>query len=226
MKQRTLLATWSLPISNELIGIFRMSEIFLGFFGLWIGFNGVFLGLWKFGRYEYEEIAAPWTTNGELPGEEHNVVGCNPTTVAETTAMIGAAEYFTPGTVLFNETLTFRIARPVFRNATGIETLEVSGIKLAQPQLQCHWRAYLYYPTADAATTVACPEFVGLFNYVPHTGMAIFEGRNRRWRVALNSKLVALRKESFTDIVVTIAQFGPTIQPVTFKKIHIYYDTT
>ena len=52
------------------------------------------------GRYEYEEVPALWTTNGELAGQENNATKCNPTTAAETVAMIGAADYFSPKAVL------------------------------------------------------------------------------------------------------------------------------
>lgn len=131
------------------------------------------------GRYEYEEMPAGWTTNGEVEGQENNVTRCNPATEAETVAMIGAADLSSPAAVLYRDPVTYRVARPAVRNGSAVEVLEVAGIEMGAPALQAHWRAYLYYPTAEAATSVACPEFAGLFNYVPHAGMAIFEGRNR-----------------------------------------------
>ncbi|KAG0602916.1 hypothetical protein M758_10G051400 [Ceratodon purpureus] len=177
-------------------------------------------------RYEYEEMPAAWTTNGELAGQENNVTLCNPATAAETTAMIGAADYFSPDTVFFKDPITFRVARPAVRNSTGVEVLEFSGVDFAEPSMQVHWRSYLFYPTAVTGTSAACPEFAGAYNYVAHPGMAIFKGRNRKWRVALDSKLVALGKQNLSDIVVTLAQFGPTIQPVQFAKVEITYDTS
>lgn len=175
-------------------------------------------------RYEYEEISAEWTTNGQLPGQENNISKCSNLDASQINALIGVTQYPSPADIIYKEPYTFRVARPAFNsNATnGTEVLEIQGIKM-DSTIQGHWRAYLYHPYAVADTPVGCPEFIGIFNIVPHVGQANYH-RNRAWRVALGPKLQALGMENYTDVVITLAQYGPTIQPMTFAKVSIVYD--
>lgn len=177
-----------------------------------------------FNRYEYEEMPTAWTTNGQLPGQENNISKCSNLDASQLNAVIGVTPYPSPDDIIYTSPYTFRIARPTNTSnaANGTEVLEIQGINL-DATIQAHWRAYLFHPSALAETSVACPEFIGIFNYVPHIGMALFN-RNRVWRVALGPKIEANGKQNYTDVVITLAQFGPTLQPMTFQKVSIVYD--
>lgn len=102
--------------------------------------------------------------------------------------------------------------------------LEIEGIKV-DGRFQSHWEAYLFFPSVDINTPVSCPEFFGTFNFVPHVGQAQFN-RDRVWRVAVKDKLVALGKDNYTDIIVTLVQFGPNVQPLGIGKARIVYDAS
>jgi len=125
--------------------------------------------------------------------------------------------------VLSSQPLTFRVPRPE-QSSGGEEVLEISGIKL-DPSLQAHWEAYLFFPSAGASTSVSCPEFVGTFNHIPHVGQAQLK-TERGWRVALRMKLETLGKQNYSDIVVTLTQFGPSIQSLSFSRATVVWDTS
>ncbi|KAG0610577.1 hypothetical protein M758_7G076400 [Ceratodon purpureus] len=178
-------------------------------------------------RYSYASSPAAWLTNGMKRGEENSVTLCNPTNPSQTRAMIFAARELTDTDVLGSTPLTFKVSRPeqsTRPTTPAEEVLEISGIKL-DSTLQSHWEAYLFFPSADSTTAVSCPEFVGTFNFIPHVGQAQL-ARDRLWRVAFTTKLVALGKENSTEIVVTLVQFGPNIQNLKFSKASILWDTS
>lgn len=125
--------------------------------------------------------------------------------------------------ILNSEPLTFRVARPE-RSDVGAEVLEIQGIKV-DGTFQSHWEAYLFFPSAEQNTSVSCPEFFGTFNFVPHVGQAQVN-RERVWRVAIKQKLIDLGKDNYTDIIVTLVQFGPNIQSIQLAQAKVLYDTS
>lgn len=172
-------------------------------------------------RYKYESSPTPWVTNGLKTGEEE-VALCNPTTDSQVLAMIAAFPPFTDQTMLFFEPITFRVPRPP-SSSKGTEVLEIQGIRFNQT-LQVHWEAYMYFPTANAKTGVLCPEFFGTYNFIPHTGQAIYNPA-RVWRAAVGPTLKRLGKEKHSHVVVTLVQVGHSIQPVKFTRARILYDS-
>lgn len=174
-------------------------------------------------RFRYEQMPTGWVTNGQLPGEENSVPLCYRGNPTKTRKLIADTPYFKPSMVLHTVPLTFKVQRPRRRPEVGVEVLELSGLSLI-PALQAHWEAFLFLPNGNNKTTVSCPEFIGTFNYVAHVGQALFN-RERRWRVALGPKIMALGKENYTDVVITLAQFGPNIQPITFERAVVVFDT-
>lgn len=174
-------------------------------------------------RYEYEESPTAWITNGQKAGYENSIPVCNPMNPSQTNAMIIATPELTIQDKLGAEPLTFRVPRPE-RSDVGVEVLEIEGIKV-DGRFQSHWEAYLFFPSVDINTPVSCPEFFGTFNFVPHVGQAQFN-RDRVWRVAVKDKLVALGKDNYTDIIVTLVQFGPNVQPLGIGKARIVYDAS
>lgn len=168
-------------------------------------------------RYEYEAAPAEWMSI------DSTIPYCNPTNPSQTRAMILSIRELNASDVFGDQPFTFRVPRGE-QSEKGHEVLEILGIEL-DANLQVHWEAYLFYPSADATTSVSCPEFVGTYNYIPHVGQAQIK-IERSWRVALRSKLVTLGKQNYSEIVVTLAQFGPTIQSLRFGSARIFYDTS
>lgn len=166
-----------------------------------------------------------WTTNGMPKGAENNISKCSMLDADQMNAAMGTIPYHSPGDVLFTEAYTFKVARPYnHANASiGTEVLEIAGITFGDVSMESHFRAYMFHPSAVADTSAGCPEYIGQFNYAPHTGQALFN-RNRVWRVAIGGKLAALGMEDYMDVVITLAQIGFPLQPLKFSKISITYD--
>lgn len=171
------------------------------------------------GRYKYQKVPNPWISAGVKPGLESKIPLCFPASKSKIQELIKGTPVLDSTMVLNAQPITFRVTRPPPRKH-GEEVLEVDGMNMNFNQL-AQFNAYLFFPTAIISSPTACPEFFGTFNYVPHAGQANFTPK-RVWRAALGSKLKLLKREVFSEIIVTLVPSVPGTL-VTFSGAKIVY---
>lgn len=174
-------------------------------------------------KYKYQSNPLPWLTNGVQAGKENSIALCYPLSKSGVLSLISNTPKFKKSVVLGATPITFKVNRPK-RQKKGTEVLELSGIHIPDDFLQVHWKAYLFFPTANltnAGTT--CPEWAGTFNFIPVVGQPTINPK-RVWRMAIGPKLKQIGKDYVDSIVVTIVQESNPIQIITFDKAKIFYD--
>lgn len=156
-------------------------------------------------------------------GQENKVPVCFPASKKEIHTLMKNTPPISSSRVLLNEALTFRARRPpppATKNA--FEVLVIEGINMDFSQL-INIKAWLFYPTANANSSISCPDFIGAFDNIPHAGQAKFTPK-REWRVAIGDKLKAVGREYVSHIVVTLVQGSSKNYPVTFSSAKVVYD--
>jgi len=156
-------------------------------------------------------------------GNENTIALCNPLSESAVESLISDTKKHKKSDVLGATPITFKVKRPK-RQKKGTEVLELSGIHIPDNFLQVHWKAYLFFPSANLTNSgTTCPEWTGTFNFLPVVGQPTFNPK-RVWRVAIGPKLKQIGKDYVDSIVLTIVQESNPIQLITFDKAKIFYD--
>lgn len=174
-------------------------------------------------NYKYEDLATPWVTNGVAAGEEDSIPRCNAISESAIQALIRNTPKHNKTQVLTNAApITFRVNRPK-RQSVGTEILELSGLTIPNSSVQALFKAYLFFPEAQAENGPDCPEYFGAMNFFPHVGQALHNPR-RVWRAALSPRLKQLGLDYLKSLVVTMVQTSkPPGQNITFTRVKIKY---